>query len=180
MKISLINFIMIIGFSLLIGSCGGPKESKTAKLETLTLSAEGPFFEGSNTLQVEFTDALNKFLTENEIPLDDLKEVMIAKCEISVDDTSNLDLISSVNIQLFSDNYPMQNVALLNPVPAGKNKVELQVAEIQEDILEIFKDGSVYVVGDVIIKEEYWDNLSVNCDMEIKVTYKKQEDEKDS
>lgn len=176
--IRLLSFLVIV---LLTISCSGPKESKVDKIETIKLSASGPLFEGSNTFQAEFSDALDNFLKTNNIPLDDLSKIQVSSCKVSVaGEPQNFDNFSSINIQLFSDNYPMQNVALINPIPAGKSELNLQVAEIQEDILGIFKDQSIYIVGDAILKADYDNDLSFNCDIEIEVTYKKQEDEKNN
>lgn len=162
-------------FFLLLGvlvSCAKPVE-KTVTLENIELTAEGPLFEGSNTFQATLTNSLADFLKENNLTKEDIAEVTVAACELSTNDSNYFNIYNSVNVLLSSDNSDMQNVAVINPITENKNTQTAEVAKEQEGITAILKDENVYVIGDAIIKEDVYDNLSFTATIKLNVKHYK-------
>ena len=160
---------------LLLGvliSCSKPVE-KTVTLDNIELTAEGPLFEGSNTFQATLENPLNAFLKENGITKEDIAEVTVSGCTLSTSDSNFFNIYNSATIQLFSDNSEMQNVAVVNPIPQNQKELTVEVAKEQEGVTEIFNDKNIYVVGDAIIKEDVYDNLSFTATIKLNVKHYK-------
>ena len=166
-------FISLAVSSVLFNSCSGPAEEKSVELTNLVLTAEGPLYEGSNTFQTTVTEPLKKFLSENGLTAENIQEIKVAKCVLTATDSNAFNMYSGINVQLFSDNSEMQNVAVVNPVPENKEQIEAKVAAEQEKIADIFKDKDVYVVGDALLKEDVEDNLQFTVSLTLNVKHDK-------
>ena len=162
-------------FFLLLGlliSCSKPVE-KTVTLDNIELTAEGPLFEGSNTFQATLESPLKAFLKENDLTKEDIAEITVSGCTLSTSDSNFFNLYNSATIQFFSDNSEMQNVGVINPIPQNKKELTVEIAKEQEGITEIFNDKNIYVVGDAIIKEDVYDNLSFTATIKLNVKHYK-------
>ena len=157
----------------LISCSNEANNSKEFTIET-TLIAGGPLFEGSNTCQAELTTELSSFLEENGIKKEELVDVKLTSCVITSDQFENLNLIESINMQMFSDNFPMQNVAVANPVEENISEVSLKIADIQEQIMPVLQEETCYIVADVTIKEDLEDDLKLNTKLVFSINYYKQ------
>lgn len=67
----------------------------------------------------------------------------------------------------------MLNLGVLNPVPADKTSINLNVANIQEDLVDILKQKSLFVVADALIKADTSANIKLNCNLEFELEVKK-------
>lgn len=162
--------ILIIG----VTSCATEaNNSKEFTIDTV-LVAGGPLFEGSNTCQAELTTELSSFLEENDIKKEELVDVKLTSCVITSDKLENFNLLESVNLQIFSDNFPMQNVAVANPVAENTKEINLEVAAIQEQIMPVLQEKTCYVVADATIKEDLDDDLELNTKLVFSINYYKQ------
>lgn len=161
--------ILIIG----VTSCATEaNNSKEFTVETV-LVASGPLFEGSNTCQAELTAELSNFLKENDIKTEELVDVKLKSCVITNDKLENFNILESVNLQIFSDNSPMQNVAVINPVEENAKELNLKVAEIQEEIMPVLQEETCYIVADATIKEDLDDDLELNTKLVFSINYYK-------
>jgi hypothetical protein len=144
--------------------------SKEFTIETV-LTASGPLFEGSNTCQAEISSNIAEYVKENNISKDQIVDVTLTSATATID-TSNLNLIESINLQVFSDNFPMQNIAFAN-VAENSEIAELETAAEQEKLKDILFDGKSYIVADATIKEDLDDDLDLEMKMIFSINYKK-------
>jgi len=66
----------------------------------------------------------------------------------------------------------MQKVAVLNPVPVGKNSAALQVAAEQEKIAKLLQQPALTLVADVNLKQDTEANLTVKCQLVFEINVK--------
>ncbi len=172
MNISKILFLSILIF-FLVSCSNNANTSKEFIIET-DLFAGGPLFEGSNTCQADLSTELNTFLNKNKISKDDLVDVKLKLCEITKGNLNDFAIIESISLQLMSDNYPMQSVAVINPIPDGAIKVRLDIADEQEEILPILSDKNLYIIADVILKEDLNDDIKLKSKLIFSINYYKE------
>jgi hypothetical protein len=157
-----LQFLFVI--ILMVSSCGkvSTLEYKTAPI---TLTAEGPLFEGSNTAQGTFSGAeLESFLGKSGYSGAAIKSARLVSAQIFTEsDTLNLDNISGITLQLAAPNVDMQQLAVLNPVPSGISNVSLQVAAEQEKIISLLRQPDLTCVADINLKQDYEANLALKC-----------------
>ncbi len=121
--------------------------------------ADAPYFEGPNSFQANVQHELEKILKEKGYTLSQIKNIQLDNATIEVPDTLPKDLISSVTLQLVSDEIAMQKVAVLNPFISEASKVELQVAQEQKDIEKYFTKDYFTVVLDANFNKDVENNL---------------------
>lgn len=167
------HFLIISVAIFTLFSCANEaNNSEEFTIETI-LVASGPLFEGSNTCQAEISTGIKKFLTDNNIKEEQIVDVKLKSATIKNDTIGSSNIIESVNLQIFSDNFPMQNVAVVNPVPNNVKEITFKVAEIQEDIKSILFEDKSYVVADATIKEDLDDDLELNTSLVFSINYYK-------
>ncbi len=164
--------LILAGLVTLMQSCG--TEQKTSlNYNQVVISAEGPLFEGSNTLQGQIESKLSERIKDLQIKTENISSVKLKSITLSVNDTANFDLLTSITIQFASDKSDMVKVALINPVPAGSKTLKLTVANEQENLLDILKQEHFTVVADAIFAKDSDANFNMNGDFEFELTYKK-------
>ena len=156
--------------SMMVACSPEANNSKEFTIDTV-LTAGGPLFEGSNTCQAEISSNIADYIKENGITKEQIVDVTLESATASID-TSNLNLVESINLQVFSDNFPMQNVAFAN-VEEGSEKVELEVADVQEQLKAILFDGKSYIIADATIKEDLDDDLNLKMNLNFSINYHK-------
>jgi hypothetical protein len=129
---------------LLLAACGAT-ETIEYKSGPITLTAEGPLFAGSNTAQGTWEPDLAALLDRIGAKPGQLRSARIVEATLSGDLTG----VRGVVLQLASDNLDMGSVAVLNPLPEGRNDVALQVANEQRNTAAYLKEKSVTVVADL-------------------------------
>lgn len=154
-------------------SCG-----KVSTLEfkpaPIVLTAEGPLFEGSNTAQgVLDGSELNAFLSKGGFSGSSIKSARLVSARIfTLNDTLTLDDISEITLQLAAPQADMQKVAVLNPVPAGQNSADLQVAAEQEQIATLIQQPVLTCVADLNLKKDLDANLEVKGELVFEIEVK--------
>lgn len=135
------------------------------KPSPVILTAEGPLFEGSNTAQGTVPGAdLESFLSKNGYSGARIKSARLVSAQVfSESDTLTLDNIGQITLQLAAKNVDMQQVAVLNPVPEGKNYVDLQVAAEQEKIADLIRQSALACVADLNLKQDAEATLNLTC-----------------
>ena len=171
MKLSQIS-ILCFGLLLLIAACSPEANSSKEFTINTVLTASGPLFEGSNTCQAEISSNIAEFIKENGITKEEIVDVKLISAS-AVIDSSNLNLLESINLQVFSDNFPMQNVAFANLSEENMEKVDLEVADVQEELKSILFDDKSYIIGDATIKEDLDDDLNLDMELNFSINYHK-------
>jgi hypothetical protein len=154
-------------------SCG-----KVSTLEfkpaPVTLTAEGPLFEGSNTAQGVLLNAeLEALLAKGGYRGAAVKSARLVSAQIFTEaDTLTLDNLSEITLQLAAPDVDMQKVAVLNPVPAGSKSAALQVAGEQEKIAKLLLQPALTLVADVNLKQDAEATLAVKCQLVFEINVK--------
>lgn len=159
---------------MIFNSCSSNEKNQTVTLNNIEFTLEGPLYSGSNpaqyTYQVDLKSLLgDQFVEGGKISAASLKSAKIS----STDSAANFDIINSFVLSLASDNkdVKMQELALLNPVPASSKTVELKPsAEAKAD--GFFAEKQFYIVLDADLKEDIEANMTFKVDLVFDVNYK--------
>lgn len=170
MKLLQSSILFFYLLSLVVACSPVATDSKEFTINTI-LTASGPLFEGSNTCQAEISSNIAEYISENGITKEQIVDITLTSASASID-TSNLNLVESINLQVFSDNFPMQNIAFGN-VGENSEKVELEVADLQEQLKSILFDGKSYIIADATIREDLEDDLNLNMQLIFSINYHK-------
>jgi len=161
-------FLFILFLSIFLISCSKKTSEIDLKIDNLSIFAEGELYEGSNSAQCEFESPLNAFLKEKGLTIENLVSASVSECELSVADSNNFNIYSSISMQLTSEKVEMQNIGVLNPVPENVNTILIKTAEKQDNILQLLKENKIFAVADANIKKD----TAMNIDLKLKMTFK--------
>ena len=164
--------ILCFGILSMLVACA--PEANTSKEFTINtvLTASGPLFEGSNTCQAEISSNIAEYIKANDITKEQIVDVTLTAASAALDSTSAA-LVESINLQVFSDNFPMQNVAFANVGAEHPESVDLEVADVQEQLKAILFDGKSYIIADATIKEDLDDDLNLDMKLVFSINYHK-------
>jgi len=165
-KITRILFFLSVLF--LFFSCG-KKNEETLVLTPITLSAEGPYFEGPNSFQGNIGSDLNDFLQKKGYQQEQLKDLKIVKASVLLDSLAQN--IEDLTLQVVSEKESMQKLAFINPLPKGKESIELSVAQEQQILASYFLDGGTLILDANFLKEMET-NISFEVKLELQLTIK--------
>lgn len=163
---SILCFMLL---SLMVACSPEANNSKEFTIDA-TLTAGGPLFEGSNTCQAEISSNIAAYIKENNITKEQIVDVTLVSASAALDSTSSR-IVESINLQVFSDNFPMQNVAFANVSEENGTEVELKVADLQEKLKSILFDDKSYIIADATIKEDLEDDLNLNMKLVFSINY---------
>lgn len=147
----------------------GKSESSQFVMNGVELVAEGPLFEGSNTLQGNAIVNLQSIA--NGLSPEKLKEVKLSSVKLYSNDSIPFNGIKSVTLSITANDAGMQQGAVLNPVVVNGNQIVLSVAE-DADFTELFKQSNLIIVADADLESDRESNLTLSADLEFKVVYK--------
>lgn len=163
---SILCFMLL---SLMVACSPEANNSKEFTIDA-TLTAGGPLFEGSNTCQAEISSNIAAYIKENNITKEQIVDVTLVSASAALDSTSSR-IVESINLQVFSDNFPMQNVAFANVSEENGTEIELKVADLQEKLKSILFDDKSYIIADATIKEDLEDDLNLNMKLVFSINY---------
>ncbi|HLP31870.1 MAG TPA: hypothetical protein VK202_00260 [Bacteroidia bacterium] len=163
----------ILAFAIIpsIQSCSGPSVKEELTISEVLITAEGPLFEGANTLQGEVPSALTTWLSSKGKTLDDVEQALVKKVTVFSLPDSLHTVVKSLVIQLAADNGNMVKAAVLNPLPEGTKSYSLQVAE-GADVLSLLKQNTFFVVGDAELASDREQALSMKAELVFEITLK--------
>ncbi|GAB4425592.1 MAG: hypothetical protein OHK0039_43320 [Bacteroidia bacterium] len=138
----------------------------------VALVAEGPLFEGSNTLMGNYTPALEAFLAGQDATLADIQAVTLVGAVLRPAADSVLANIGQITLSMVGDAVGMQEVAVLNPVPAGAQLLELQVAADQQAIAAFFQQPAFTFVADANLLQDQDASLELTGSFDFLITLK--------
>jgi hypothetical protein len=135
-------------------ACSKPQ---LVELETpeVTLTAEGPLFDGANTASGNWEIDL----AQRQIDPQSIQSARVKSIVISCDSVADLSLLRDITFQITGEGVNMQRVAVLNPVPQGASSLELVVADEQEEIAALLKLPALTLVADVNFTGDRDENL---------------------
>lgn len=166
MRVLLLFFI-----AFLFTACTEAKKSRFA-IEGISLLAEGPLTEGTNTAQGTYRDALVKFLQSNNLKMDQISSIRLVKAELKTPDSLDMGLLKSITLQFASDQADMFEAGVINPVPTGAKSVVLQLPQEAKDLLPTLRQASFSVVADLDIKQDTSMNFPLVGSFEFEISHR--------
>lgn len=153
---------------LLITSCG-TEVRKNYTINNINLKAEGPLFDGPNTLQASHVVDLTSI--DPELKSDRIKSVRLIKASVTTTDSIGFDRIRSLVFQITSANEGLQQLAVLNPVPDGINTADLNPST-EADVKKLFGQNELTFVLDTDLEGDQDENLEYSGNFEFEIVYK--------
>ena len=168
-----VNMKGIIYFSAIVlvflTSCG-TEVKKNYVIKDIDLTAEGPLFDGPNTLQANHTLDLTSI--DPELTADKISSVKLVKAQINTSDSVGFDRIRNMVFQITAADAKLQQLALLNPVEKGVKSVTLNPS-VEADIKDLFRQKDLTLILDVDLEGDLEDNLEYTGTFEFEVEYTK-------
>jgi hypothetical protein len=164
-------YSILCGFLVLLCTSCTKEKTETLVIDGIVISAEGPVFEGANTVQGEVTNRLNAFAREKGMDPADFHSAKLKKITLSIDDTADFDLFTSINIQFVSDKTDMVEAALVNKVQPGSRQLEPELSAKQHDLLDLLKQDKFTIVADANISGDSDNDIKFMGKIEIELKY---------
>ena len=160
-----ISLILLIVFGLF--SCGKQTEN-VIELKNITLSAEGPYFEGPNTFQ----SAVKDVLKNNNINPEKVENVLLTSATIFLPDSIEDGVIQDLSLQMVSNNSDMKKVAFINPLPSNQKEIALTIATEQDGLNKIFGSDDFIMLLDANLKKDMETSLNFKANLTFKILTK--------
>lgn len=160
-----ISLILLVVFGLF--SCGKQTEN-VIELKNITLSAEGPYFEGPNTFQ----SAVKDVLKNNNINPEKVENVLLTSATIFLPDSIEEGVIQDLSLQMVSSNSDMKKVAFINPLPSNQKEIALTLATEQDGVNKIFSSEDFIMLLDANLKKDVETSLSFKANLTFKILTK--------
>lgn len=169
MKIAIKDRILyLLSMVILVASCG-TKNKEILTLTPISLSAEGPYFEGPNSFQGTIGEDVAKYLQEKGYKKEQLKEIKIVKAAIGLDSLA-MD-IQDLTLQVVSEKESMQKLAFINPLKKGEQNIQLSIAKEQTDLVSYFLEGGTLILDANFLKDKE-ENIDFTAKLELELTLK--------
>lgn len=155
--------------ALLFASC---KETikKNYLIKDISITAEGPLFDGPNTMQATHAIDLNAF--ESGITTEQIESVKLTRAEISTGDSLAFNNIRSFVLQFTAADAKMQKAGVLNPVPKDSPLVQILPAA-EAELKDNFQQKEIIIILDADLEGDLDANLTYTGNFEFEITYKK-------
>lgn len=143
---------------------------KTYTITAINLVAEGPLYDGPNTMQATHTVDLSQI--ESGLLPDQIQSVKLTKAEVVSTDSIAFNNIRNFVFQVTSADAKMQKAGVLNPVPKNTPLVIISPAA-EADLKENFMQKELVLILDADLEGDLDDNLSYTGNFEFEIAYKK-------
>lgn len=152
---------------LVLFACGGGKTSNIT-LET-TVSAEGPFFQGGNSLVADIPLNIKELVGDES--LQEVTSVKVTKAVMQMEEGA-LASFNNATLQFVSDANPMTTVAIINPISGEGESVNFTTSD-EAEIESFFNEESFTVLLDLDFKEDqYLETVEAKVNMNLTIEYK--------
>lgn len=151
-------------------SCSPNTEQATYKLENITFDFEGPLFEGPNMGQ--YTVKVNLPEQLDGVEASQVHQASLKSAAISAGEGTDFGLISSLVLQLASEDAEMVQAGVLNPIPEGSTEASLQPST-EAELTDFFKGESFILVLDAGLNEDLFENMQLKGTFEFNLEIKK-------
>jgi hypothetical protein len=169
MKRQVIFLIPIFAFMAWgLFSCSGETKTYTVSTPELTLVAEGPLFEGSNTATADWKFNAADFFDGRDPASLKFKEAKIKYITIiGCDDYETMPQVDEIVVEIAAPGTSMMRVGYLQQNIEPCMEYTMQVADIQKNLEEFFKQSGITFVADInVLDEEYWENAELKIKVE--------------
>jgi hypothetical protein len=163
------NSLFAMFLLLALASCSEGLKTRYV-IESIELTAEGPLFDGPNTMQATHAIDLNSI--EAGLKAEQIESVKLTKATISSSEGESFDSIRNFVLQFTSADAKMQKAGVLNPVPKNTASVELTPAA-EAELADNFKQKEMIIILDADLEGDRDDNLTYTGNFEFEITYKK-------
>ncbi len=160
--------LLILSIVIFI-SCG-TENKKSYLIKDVILTAEGPLFDGPNTLQANHLIDLNAI--ESGLNAEQISGVRITKASISTEDSTGFDKVRNFVLQLTAADAKMERIAVLNPVQKVIKQAELNVSA-ESELKDNFSQKEITLILDADLIGDMESNLTYTGSFEFEITYKK-------
>lgn len=147
--------IALLLLSLTAMACSPSTVQKTYETEEITFTLEGPLFAGANGAQVVMSPSFEEMLGEGKTA-EDIISLHLTSATFSSSDSIPFQYWEGIVLQLVSDNSPMVNAGVINPIPEDVSTITLK-GSAEADLADVVKDGTFYVVADINLNEDIMD-----------------------
>jgi hypothetical protein len=153
---------------LIAAGCASEGTTHSYSLTAVPILVSGPLMEGPNTAQYEVKMDWTSIGDEVK---GNIKDARLTDAALYKEDGSALQGVSGVVVQLTADDADMEEVAVLNPVPEGSSRIDLQMAA-EADAEDYFEGDAFFIVVDVTMTEELWEDLPLLGDFNFEIVSK--------
>ena len=154
---------------VLLSSCKDASK-KTYSIKDVAITAEGPLFDGPNTMQA--THAINLNDIESGLLPEHIKSVKLTKAELITEDSIAFNNIRNFVLQFTAADAPMQKAGVLNPVPKNSSTVQISPAA-EAELKDNFLQKEMVIILDADLEGDRDENLTYTGNFEFEITYKK-------
>lgn len=160
---------------LLLSACGKGSKRQIVTLSDVEFSYEGPLYEGPNPAQYAWKVDLKTLLKDQYQDGMKIKGAKLLTAEIheeECEDCYGFDDIKSLVLSFATNNkdVPMQAVALLNPISAGKKVQALSISG-EADLTDYLNESDVYIVLDSDLKQNIEANVTLKATITLELSF---------
>lgn len=165
------QIILLLAISTFFASCG-TDQTLTYTLKDVPFSAEGPLFEGPNTMQFELNQSIEDTLKKAGFTAEQLDKVQLKSVSFESLDSVGFGAFNSLAFQLAAENTPMVSAAILNPIPANTKQAELAVSE-EAELTDFFKQKKIFLVTDANLTKDQEESAQFKANIVFEITVSK-------
>lgn len=160
--------------AFLLSSCSGETKTYTITTPELTLVAEGPLFEGSNTATFDWKFNAADYFDGRDPASLKFKEAKIKYITIiGCGENETMPEIDEIVVEIAAPGTSMMRVGYLQQNIEPCTEYTMQVADIQKKLEDFFKQSGITFVADLnVLDEEYWDDAELKIKVEFEFTVK--------
>lgn len=140
----------------LIMACTPSTVQQTYESQEITFTVPGPLFAGANSAQIVMTPPVEELVGEGKT-MEDIVSIHLESATLTSGDSIPFQYWEGVVLQLVSDNSPMVNAGVLNPIPQGESSISIK-GSAESELSEVVKDGTFYIVADINLAEDMMDS----------------------
>lgn len=148
-------------------SCKRDLSTSTATV-SVTVSAEAPLFEGTNTAVGTWEVQLRELFPEIDFDKTKIKSARIDEVVLEYDPDYK---VKSAKVEISGRNVSMQKIAFMNNIDENESFVNLLVAEEQKDIHKFLSLDKINVVADVDLAEDLETDFSATVKLKVSINY---------
>lgn len=162
--------IMLFALALSILSSCSEGIMKKYTIDNIDVTAEGPLFDGPNTMQA--THSIDLSTIEAGLLPEHIQSVKLTKASVTTADSAAFNGVRNFVLQFTSADAKMQKAGVLNPVPQNTSPVEL-TPSAEAELTDNFKQKELIIILDADLEGDRDESLTYTGNFEFEITYKK-------
>lgn len=165
LPITMQKLFYILLMTTVLFSCKNQTVS-SIEVKDITLTSEGPYYEGPNSFQATLVNTLKN----NHINPENVDKIVLTAATILLPDSLEEGLLQNLSLQLVSNSSEMKKVAYVNPMPKGKKEITLATSQEQEGIHEIFLKEEFITLLDANFSKDLESNILFKANLTFEIT----------